>query len=284
MEQQLLTLINNFSGDVTLYAHNLATDKVVSINSSDRHPCASEAKIYLLLIYAEQVTSKTLNPNLQIEFKESDIVPGSGVLRFANPHLQPTASFLAYLMMAVSDNTATNMLFDLLGGSIMIQATLNRLRISNTIVAGKLWQSDWITSTASDLALAAKIIAEPKMYGYPIAAAELCKQIMARHFEDNGMPRFLPWSPFAEDVKTMPLFHDLIEEYAGIEYYGKAGAIPGYRGDVALFIAKSGTYVVGMQCRNVQDKRPLNAANEGYTFSAEIGKLFYEHWANGITL
>ena len=69
-----------------------------------------------LLCFAEQIASGELDPHSRVALTEDDVVPGSGVMRFADPGLQPSLSFLAYLMMTVSDNTTTNMLMDALGG------------------------------------------------------------------------------------------------------------------------------------------------------------------------
>jgi len=67
-------------------------------------------------------------------------------------------------------------------------------------------------------------------------------------------------------------------EIINIELYGKAGFTPGYRGDVAYFITPDSKYVIGLKCTNVDDSKPLNATNEGFEFSAKLGKLFYDHW------
>jgi len=67
-------------------------------------------------------------------------------------------------------------------------------------------------------------------------------------------------------------------EIINIELYGKAGFTPGYRGDVAYFITPDSEYVIGLKCTNVDDSKPLNATNEGFEFSAKLGKLFYDHW------
>jgi len=67
-------------------------------------------------------------------------------------------------------------------------------------------------------------------------------------------------------------------EIINIELYGKAGFTPGYRGDVASFITTNSEYVIGLKCTNVDDSKPLNATNEGFEFSAKLGKLFYDHW------
>lgn len=101
---------------------------------------------------------------------------------------------------------------------------------------------------------------------------------MVSHLEDNGIVRYLPWSPYAEDIKAVESFHKYQESYAGIEYYGKTGDLQGYRGDVAYFITPKREDVIGLKCINVNDSKPLNSTNEGYDFSANLGKVCFDYW------
>ena len=116
LQHQLEQLIAAFPGRVFLHAHNLTTGAQIAIDDDVASRCASEAKLFILLTYAEQVAMGHLDSAHRVTLAAADQVPGSGVMRFATPGLQPTASFLAYLMMTVSDNTTTNMLLDVVGG------------------------------------------------------------------------------------------------------------------------------------------------------------------------
>ena len=199
LRHQLDQLIAAFPSRVFLHARNLTTGAQIAIADDVASRCASEAKLFILLAYAEQVATGQLDPARRVTLAAADQVPGSGVMRFATPGLQPTASFLAYLMMTVSDNTTTNMLLDVVGGPAAVQAVADRLGIPETTIHDKIWQpgGGWIASSARGLARAAEVLDRPDLHGYPPAAATICKTIMAHHYEDNGLARYLPWSPFA---------------------------------------------------------------------------------------
>lgn len=278
LQSDLRELINAFSGETHIYAENLTTGEVIDVNGESTHLAASEAKVFLLLDYAEKVADGALDPARRITLKEEDRVLGSGILRFENPGNEISLSFLAYLMMSISDNMATNILLREVGGPDAIDAFLERIGIVDTAVEGEVFSGQWITTSARSLAIAAQVLARPEQFDYPDAAAELSKKIMSKHYEDNGMARFLPWSPFTEEATTMAPNAKYRAIYAGIELYGKAGFTPGYRGDVAYFITDKGEYVIGLKLTNVDDSKPLNATNEGFEFSANVGKLFYDHW------
>ncbi|PKA99117.1 beta-lactamase class A [Flavobacteriaceae bacterium MAR_2009_75] len=278
LDSQLKELIENFDGHAHVYAENLTTGQVIDIEASSIHNAASEAKIYILLTYAEQVNSGAFDPTSLITLTEEDKVLGSGVLRFEYPGNQVSLSFVAYLMMSISDNVATNILLREVGGIEAVDNFLKKVGINDTKVQGEVFRGDWISTSAKSLATAAQILARPEKYGYPTKAADLCKSIMLKHYEDNGLARHLPWSPFVEEVTTMEAFEKYKPIYAGIELYGKAGYTPGYRGDVAYIKTSKSEYVIGLKCTNVDDSKPLNSTNAGFEFSAAIGKLFYNYW------
>lgn len=280
LENELTELISNFKGEAHLYAKNLTTGEIINIDGESTHLAASEAKFYILLDYAEKVSNGSLDPTTPIKLMEEDKTLGSGILRFEIPGNEVSLSFLAYLMMSISDNTATNILLREVGGPKAIASFLNKIGIDDTKVDGEVLKGDWINTSAKSLATAAEVLAAPENFGYPKEAVEICKKIMSKHYEDNGLARFLPWSPFTEEVKTIERFEKYIQIYAGIELYGKAGFTPGYRGDVAYFITPGSEYVIGLKSTNVDDSKPLNATNEGFEFSAQLGKLFYEYWGN----
>lgn len=279
LENELTELIENFKGEAHIYAENLTTGKIIDIHGDSTHQAASEAKIYILLDYAEKVSNGTLDPATLIALQEEDRVFGSGILRFEIPGNEVSLHFLAYLMMSISDNMATNILLREVGGPDAIEAFLQKNGINDTSVDGEVYSGDWITTSARSLAIAAEVLAKPEQFDYPKDAAELSRTIMLKHYEDNGMPRFLPWSPFTDEAALVGN-ERYIPIYAGIELYGKAGYTPGYRGDVAYFKTGKSEYVIGLKLTNVDDSKPLNATNEGFVFSASLGKLFYDYWGN----
>ena len=174
LDSSLNELIENFDGDAHLYAQNLTTGQVIDINASSVHNAASEAKIYILLTYAEQVINGTIDPTSLIILTEKDKVYGSGVLRFEIPGNQVSLSFVAYLMMSISDNVATNILLREVGGIEAVDKFLKKVGINDTKVKGEVFKGEWISTSAKSLAIAAQILARPEEYGYSIKAADLC--------------------------------------------------------------------------------------------------------------
>jgi beta-lactamase class A len=69
----------------------------------------------------------------RVTYRDDTKVAGSGVLQYLDDGLAPTLRDLSVLMMSVSDNTATDLLFDRVGKD-RIEATLDRLGLSSTRV------------------------------------------------------------------------------------------------------------------------------------------------------
>ena len=122
--ERLESIQSRFSGRFGLAARNLTTGEEFLLDHDQVFPTASSIKTAILYEVFRQAEEGTFGLDDRVELKSSDIVRGSGVLRDIAPGLQPTVHDLAMLMIIVSDNTATNMLIDLVGGPDPVNASM----------------------------------------------------------------------------------------------------------------------------------------------------------------
>jgi beta-lactamase class A len=104
------------SGQVGLLARHLDSGEELSWKPDAGFGTASAIK---LPIYAEVMRQRKLGRidlGTEVVTSPADLAGGSGVLGVLRPGLRCTIADLCTLMIVVSDNTATNMLIDLLGG------------------------------------------------------------------------------------------------------------------------------------------------------------------------
>lgn len=104
------------SGHVGLVARNLDTGEELTWNPDAAIQTASTVKV---AIYAEVMRQSRLglvDTEARVTTRAPDLTGGSGVLAILRPGAACTVGDLCTLMIATSDNTATNMLIDLLGG------------------------------------------------------------------------------------------------------------------------------------------------------------------------
>lgn len=87
----------------------------VAYNAQRSFPAASTIKVYVLQALLERVAAGTSSLRDELVLAVDDQVSGSGVLKALSSDRPYTLLDLATLMIIVSDNTATNLLIDLLG-------------------------------------------------------------------------------------------------------------------------------------------------------------------------
>lgn len=113
-------------GIVGVAATQLATGRHLGHREDELFPTASVIKLPLLVTLYEDALAGRIDLGERIRYDGTTKVAGSGVLQYLDDGLAPTLRDLALLMMAVSDNTATDLLFDRVGKA-RIEATMDRL-------------------------------------------------------------------------------------------------------------------------------------------------------------
>lgn len=103
-------------------------------NADERFLTASVFKIYVLIELYNQVVDGRVKLDQRHAFKLYDKAPGSGLLQYLDEGLQLTVRDLAKLMMMISDNTATDILMEILGKE-NINETIRKIELKNTLVA-----------------------------------------------------------------------------------------------------------------------------------------------------
>lgn len=100
------------TGITGIYAQALDGDlPPVTVNADTSFALASVVKLPLLIHLLRQVDQKLLALNTRLELSSNDRVTGSGILKDLMPGASLTVYDLMFLMMAVSDNMATDKLF-----------------------------------------------------------------------------------------------------------------------------------------------------------------------------
>lgn len=115
LTSQLQSMTAGFQGKVALYAKDLATGQTVAINADEPVPTASVIKLGILYTALEQIRTGKAHFDDRLTLTKDNQVPGSGVLLFFDTPLNLTLKDALTLMIAVSDNTATNLVIDHLG-------------------------------------------------------------------------------------------------------------------------------------------------------------------------
>ena len=117
-------------GIVGVAATQLATGRHIGYREDELFPTASVIKLPLLVTLHEDAIAGRIDLSERVAYRDETKVAGSGVLQYLDDGLAPTLRDLSVLMMSVSDNTATDLLFDRVGKP-RIEATMHRLGLAS---------------------------------------------------------------------------------------------------------------------------------------------------------
>lgn len=244
-----------------IYARNLTTGEVVAVDAERVFPAESTVKTAILLNYERRVDAGTIDPKQRMDLSAERRFDGSGVLRYLDDDLRPTLDDLAWLMIIVSDNSATAMLVEALGGPEDINKTAAELggptlRLNESITLERaLAGESFSSSSPRDLA---------ELYSH---LGERARTILFRQQHLLGLPRRLPHLASAADVGiTMP-----------IRIFNKTGNGIGRFIDSGLFETDAAAWVVAAMSDEQTDfaSRPDDSAPLAF---GAIGELLCNAW------
>lgn len=107
--------LKGLPGRISFYYRNLATGEEFSYNPHEKLMAASVIKLYVMAEAFRRIESGSLDPQQLISMKKKDYVPSCGAVAYLHEGLEVTILDLITLMIIFSDNTATNVLIDLMG-------------------------------------------------------------------------------------------------------------------------------------------------------------------------
>jgi len=110
--------------------------KISTLNSTQVFRSASTIKLAIAYELMRRVDEGVIGLDDPVVVDRSRLVGGSGLMRLMYASLKPTVGCMLQLMLTVSDNSASNILVDLVGKP-NINAAMRRLGLKNTTLAGK---------------------------------------------------------------------------------------------------------------------------------------------------
>lgn len=126
-------IAEGFKGDLGVSVKHLGTGETVSYNGEKVFPTASVFKVPVIVEFFRQVDAGKISLEQQIVLSDRDKVPGSGILKELSEGMPVTYKDLLSLMMIVSDNTATDLVAEIVGFD-NINKAMRELGLENTKV------------------------------------------------------------------------------------------------------------------------------------------------------
>src|SRR4026208_2426812 len=114
LDDQIKPLVASFKGKVSLFAKNLDTGETYALNADERVRTASTIKIAVMIEAFGRVAEGKAKWTDEVVLTKEKKVSGSGILTELSDGLHLTLRDAVNLMMILSDNTATNLVLDVL--------------------------------------------------------------------------------------------------------------------------------------------------------------------------
>lgn len=137
LQARLLKLSNQIDGRVSLYARNLDSGRDIGINADDPVRTASTIKLPIACAVVKFVADGKYTWADRLIIRREDKVSGSGILTDLSDGESISLRDATTLMIIVSDNTATNLILDRVGGDA-VNDYLATLGLERTRVMRKI--------------------------------------------------------------------------------------------------------------------------------------------------
>ena len=221
-------------GDVGISVQS-PTGEVWSRQGDIQFPAASIAKIPIMITVYRMIDQNRLSLDNEYVLQNIDKSNGSGVLRHMHSGLVLTLSDLIFLMISISDNTATNMLIRKVGMDL-ISATMTELRMGSSNLSryfvGRLAiegeQENYATPNDYVRVL-------DSIFSGEAASASSCQAMLATlslQQNRNRIGRYVPTEP-------------------DFRWGSKTGTNPGITNDVGFVTSPLGTMRIAILCRGM---------------------------------
>ncbi len=284
---QIDALIQGFHGKVAYYAKDLATGATMEYRADEPVPTASVIKLGILYTALEQIRAGKAHFDDPFTLRKEDQVAGSGVLLFLDtPHTLTLKDALT-LMIAVSDNTATNLVIDHLG----LKTIDDELTAPPPLGLGL--KSTWLYKKVFKPAEGPQPADQPQ-FGLGKTTAREMAGIMERlancdlgpapaaagvHTSDRDLcAAAMHMLRVQSDRDMIPRYLEKLDASEGQSAIAdKIGTLDHARNDVAAITTKHGVIILSVFTHDNQDTS-WTPDNEGQLLIAKIAKAIVDTW------
>src|SRR5213082_3003127 len=138
LDRRVRDEVGRFEGTVSLYAKNLDTGAEYSFGGDEPVRTASTIKIAVMIEVFMRVAEGKAKWTDEVVLTKEKKISGSGILQEFTDGLHLTLRDAVTLMMTMSDNTATNLVIDALGGADTVNARMQSLGMTDTRLMRKI--------------------------------------------------------------------------------------------------------------------------------------------------
>lgn len=133
LDAELARLTRSVNATWGIYAKSVERGEEIALDADRQMDTMSVIKIPLMTEVFQQVKDGRLSLGTRYTVTSEDMLPGTGVLRSLDPGASVTVKDLVTLMIIVSDNTATDILYRMVGGPGAVNRRMTALGLTKTV-------------------------------------------------------------------------------------------------------------------------------------------------------
>jgi beta-lactamase class A len=241
-DDQVKNLVNAFKGKVSLFAKNLDTGETYALNADERVRTASTIKIAVMIEAYARVAAGKLKWTDELILTKEKKVGGSGILNELSDNLHLTLRDAVNLMMILSDNTATNLVLDVLTTDA-VNARMESLGIKNIKIMRKVF-SGGESAAGKD--------PENKKYGLGMATPREMVLVMEK-LERGEVISPAASKEMIELMKREQGRNAIGRSLWEVPVASKYGALDRLRSSVAILYTKQGKIALAISCDDMPE-------------------------------
>ena len=271
LRQRLERIAGAHAGVVGISLRNLSNGEAISIRGEEPFPSASLIKIAILVTLLEEVNEGRMALDEPVTLTMRDRVGGSGVLKHMGSGLAPTLEDHAWLMITLSDNTATNLLLDKLDIRT-VGLKMEALGLPRSKVHSKTFRR--ATSIAPDSSV---------LYGLGVTTPDETTELFAMLHEGRAVSPALDSLALTmlranQDANMLTRW---LPDGTGVAH--KSGSVDRARNDCGILYTPAAPLALCVMTRDNEDTT-YRVDNPAHLLIARISREVFQHYNPGESL
>jgi beta-lactamase class A len=269
LDDRVKAEIARFKGKVSLFAKNLDTGESYALNADDRVRTASTIKIAVMVEACARVAEGKSKWTDELVLTKEKKVSGSGILQELSDGLHITLRDGVNLMMLVSDNTATNLVLDVLTTDA-VNARMESLGLKQIKILRKVGSGgDSVAGKDPD----------NKRFGLGFATPREMVALLEKLERGEVVSR-------AASKEMIELMKREQEHFAmgrttwDVPMASKYGALDRLRSSIGIIYSKKGRIAMAITCDDIPELN-WSVDNPAYLLISELSKILTAGLASG---
>ena len=264
LDDQVKPIVASFKGKVSLFARNLDTGETYALNPDERVRTASTIKIAVMIEAFARVNEGKAKWTDEVVLTKEKKVSGSGILSELSDGLRLTLRDAVNLMMILSDNTATNLVLEVLTTDA-VNARMESLGFKQIKIMRKVG-SGGESAAGKD--------PENKKYGLGMATPR--EMVLVMEKLERGEIISAPASKEMIDLMKREQGRNAIgRSLWNVPMASKYGALDRLRSAVAILYTKKGRIAMAISCDDMPETM-WSVDNPAYLLMSRLSEVIVD--------